>query len=173
MATLGPIDIRGVDDLLDSTVFPDRVGNQITAAAAPSVGGQLCRVLADGGADEGWQGEFRIPKGYVGVPKIDVTVVLGGAPGAADTLGFGFRKRAAADNESADGTFDAEQVVSVTIGSSGSAYANEDLARFTIALTAADYAVDDVVMYYLYLDSSGTSYTGNALVISADFIWDN
>jgi hypothetical protein len=172
MATLGPIDLRGVDDLLDSGVFPDRVGNQITAATPPSVGGQLCRVV-EGAADEGWQGEFTVPKSYVGAPIIRITVILDGAPGASDTLGFGFRKQATADDESADGTFATEQTVSSTIGSSGLAYSDEDLAQFEIALTAGDYAIDDLVFYHLYSDASGTSYTGNVLVVGAEFIWDN
>lgn len=163
------MDIRGPDDLLESGVYQDRVGNQITAAAAPSVGSQLALLLADGGTDLGWYGEFLVPKNYVGTPKIVIRGILDGAPGASDTLGFGFRKRAVANNEAADGTFDAEQAVSSTIGSSGSAHSDEDEVELSITLTAGDYAVDDSVYYYLYIDATGTSYTGNFLLTGAYF----
>lgn len=155
--------------LPDAGVFQDRIGNQITAATAPSVGGLLAYVVADGGADEGWQGSFSIPKNYVGTPKIVVKGILDGAPGASDTLGFGFRKRAVANNESADGTFDAEQVISATIGSGGSAHADEDMFELLITLTAGDYAIDDEVFYYFYVDASGTSYVGNVLITRVEF----
>jgi hypothetical protein len=140
------------------------VANQITEATTPSVGDILCYVMADGGSDEGMYGSFKIPKNYVGSPKIVVTGVLDGSPGASDTLGFGFRKRAIANNESADGTFDAEETVSSTIGSGGSNHADEDLIELSITLTAGDYAVDDQVHFYLYIDASGTTYAGNFLL---------
>jgi hypothetical protein len=154
----------GPNGALDSSVFMDLVSNQITAAASPSVGDTLKPVLVGGGGDVGWKDDFRIPKEYVGSPKIIVRGILDGAPGAADTLGFGFRKRAVAGNESADGTFDAEQTVSTTIGSGGSNYADEDEFELSITLTAGDYVVDDSVYFYFYLDDSGTTYTGNALI---------
>jgi hypothetical protein len=155
--------------LPDSGVFPDRVGNQITAAAAPSVGGQLCYVMADGGSDEGFQDSFAIPKNYVGSPKIVVRGILDGVPGASDTLGFGFRKRAVANNEAADGTYDAEQTVSSTIGSSGSNHSDEDEIELSITLTAGDYSVDDTVYYYFYIDASGGTYAGNFLLTGLFF----
>ena len=96
--------------------------------------------------------------------------VLDGAPSAGDDLGFGFRKRAVADNEAADGTFDAEQTVQNTdIGSTGSAYSDEDLYITSITLTAGDYSVDDEVFGYFYLDASGTTYTGNFLLLALEF----
>jgi hypothetical protein len=154
---------------LDSGVFPDSVANQITEATTPSLGDVLCYVLADGGADEGLYGRFAIPKNYVGTPKIVLKGVLDGAPGAADTLGFGVRKRAVANNEAADGTFDAEQVVSAIIGSDGTNHADEDLIELSITLTGGDYAVDDEVFFYVYLDASGTSYAGNVLLTGVEF----
>jgi hypothetical protein len=153
----------------DASVSPDTVGGQITAAADPSVGRMGCYVLADGGVDEGLSLHFSIPKNYVGSPAIIVQGILDGAPGASDTLGFGFRKRAVADNESADGTFDAEQPASDTVGSGGLNYADKDLLTMSIALTAVDYAVDDRVLGYVFLDASATSYTGNFLLIDVLF----
>jgi hypothetical protein len=164
------IDISlGPASALDSDVFQNLVGNEITAAASPSVGDILATVLADGGSDEGWKDRFEIPQEYVGTPKITIKGILDGAPGASDTLGFGFRKRAVADNESADGTFDAEQTVSATIGSSGSGHSDEDDFELSITLTAGDYAVADSVYFYFYIDASGTSYTGNVLITGVDF----
>jgi hypothetical protein len=148
----------------DTGVFTSLVSAQITAATSPSIGDQFCWVMADGGADEGLHFWFSIPKNYVGSPVLVIRGVLDGAPGASDTLGFGFRKRAVANNEAADGTFDAEQTVSSTIGSSGSNHADEDEIELSITLTAGDYAVDDMVYGYLYIDASGTTYAGNFLL---------
>lgn len=157
----------------DTGVFQDRVGNQITAAATPSVGDVLAFVLADGGSDEGLKGSFMVPKNYVGTPVCVIRGVLDGAPGASDTLGFGFRKRAVANNESADGTFDAEQTVSTTIGSNGTNHSNEDEIELTITLTGSDFSVDDMVYYYVYIDASGTSYAGNFLLTGCFFEYVN
>lgn len=159
------VSVLGVNVIPDSGVFPDIIGNQITEGVAPSIGTQGCFVMADAGSDEGIYIDFPIPKNYVGTPKLVVQGILDGAPGAAETLGFGFRKRAVANNESADGTFDAEQTVSSGIGSGGSAHADEDWIELSIDLTAGDYAVDDRVFGYVYIDASGTSYTGNFLLI--------
>jgi len=153
----------------DAGVPLDLVSNQITSATAPSIGNLLAYVMADGGADEGLYILFRVPKNYVGSPKIGVIGVLDGTPGASETLGFGFRKRAVADNESADGTFDAEQTVSSTIGSSGSNHADEDQLVTSITLTGGDYDVDDMVYGYIYLDASGTTYAGNFLLTEVFF----
>ncbi|MGE3175932.1 MAG: hypothetical protein AB7O32_00565 [Vicinamibacterales bacterium] len=153
----------------DAGVPVDRVANQISAAAAPSVGELLCHVLADGGADEGVYGLFSVPKNYVGTPKLVVKGILDGSPGASDTLGFSVRKRAVANNEAADGAFDAEQTASATIGSSGLAYADEDLLEMSVSLTAGDYAVDDQVFLYVAIDASGTSFAGNVLLTALEF----
>lgn len=161
-----PIKIVGQD----SGVPTDLISNQITAATAPSIGNQLCQVMADGGSDEGVYVRFTVPKNYVGTPKLVVKGVLDGAPSAGDDLGFSFRKRAVANNEAADGTFDAEQTVQNTdIGSTGTNHANEDLYEASITLTAGDYAVDDEVYGYLAIDASGTTYTGNFLLTSLEF----
>lgn len=163
------ISILDANTLPESTVFPDLIANHITEAATPSVGFMACFVLNDGGVDEGIFGGFSIPKNYVGSPVIVVKGILDGAPGASETLGFGFRKRAVANNEAADATFDAEQVASETIGSSGTNHVDEDNYVETIALTAGDYSIDDDVYFYCFLDSSGTSYTGNFLLTDVQF----
>jgi hypothetical protein len=156
-----PVDIVRAD----SGVGVDLVSNQITAAASPSVGDQTCYVLADGGTDEGVYVRFEVPQNYVGTPKLTIKGILDGAPSNGDDLGFGARKRAVADNEAADGALDAEQTYQNTdIGSTGSAYANEDLLVAEISLTAGDYAAGDEVYAYVYLDASGTTYTGNFLL---------
>jgi hypothetical protein len=154
----------------DSTVPLDLVSAQITSATAPSVGQQLAYVMADGGSDEGLNLRFHIPKNYVGTPKLVVKGILDGAPSAGDDLAFGFRKRAVANNESADGTFDAEQTAqNADIGSTGTNHANEDLFEISITLTAGDYAVDDEVYGYVFIDASQTTYTGNFLLTDVLF----
>lgn len=162
-----PVSITG----MDATVFPARVSSQIASAATPSVGDMDCYVMNDGGADEGVYGEFDVPKNYVGTPKLVIRGYLDGTPGASETLGFACRKRAVANNESADGTFDAEQTVSATIGSSGSNHADEDFYEASITLTAGDFAVDDAVNVYAYIDASGTTYAGNFLLRASSGIF--
>lgn len=171
MATLrAPVEIVRPDSL----VFQDIVSNQITSATTPSVGDLLCYVLADGGTDEGVYVRFSIPQNYVGTPLFVMKGILDGAPGASDVLGTAFRKRAVADNEAADGTFDAEQLSPATvIGSSGGNYSNEDLMVQTIALTAGDYAAGDEVFGWFYLDSNVTTYAGNLLLMSVEFQYDD
>jgi hypothetical protein len=153
----------------DSGVSLQLASNQLTVAAAPSVGGQTCYVMADGGSDIGLQGSFKVPKNYVGSPTLVITGILDGAPGASDVLGFGVRKRAVAHGESADGTFDAEQTASATIGSSGDGHGDEDEIEEAISLTAGDYAVDDTVHWHAFIDASTTTYTGNFLLTAVEF----
>lgn len=157
------------NEIPDTGVALDAVGNQITAAASPSVGDLLAYVFG-AGADEGVKLSFKIPKNYVGTPKIVVTGLLDGAPGASDTLQISWRKRAVAQNEVADGTFDAEQTgVSRTIGSGGESFSDEDLIEMAIAATGGDFAVDDMVYAYIYIDDGSTSYAGNFLVQDIEF----
>ena len=166
--------------LPDSGVPIDTVANQITEATEPSIGTQRCFVIADGGADEGVRCKFTVPKNYVGTPKLIIRGILDGAPSAAQTLQFGFRKRAVdatPPGESADGTFDAEQTSDVKgraddiIGSNGANYADEDEFELVIPLTAGDYAVDDSVYGYVYIDASGTDYAGNVLLCDEDSVF--
>lgn len=155
---------------MDATVFPSMIVNQITSAATPSIGDLPCYVLNETGTDEGVYVRFKIPKNFVGTPKLVVTGILDGVVGATDTLGFGFRKRASANNESADGTFDAEQVTTSTIGATGgSSHSDEDLYETSITLTGADYAIDDQVSGYVYIDASGGNYAGNFLLTDLEF----
>lgn len=160
-----PIRITGPD----STCYPTMIADQITEVAAPSVGNIPAWLMVDGGSDNGVYVVFSIPKNFVGTPKLVVKAVLDGSPGASDVLGFTFRKRAVADNEAADGTFDAEQTSSATIGSGGSGHADEDLVEQSITLTAGDYSVDDQVYGYLALDVSSTTYAGNVLLTALEF----
>jgi hypothetical protein len=152
----------------DSGVPMDLIANQITEATTPSLGDLLCYVLGTG-ADEGVRGFFKVPKNYVGTPKLVFSGYLDGAPGASDTLGFAVRKRAVANNEAGDATFDAEQTVSSTIGSGGSGHSDEDFLEASVTLTAGDYAVDDQVQFWAYIDDSGSSYAGNFLLTDVEF----
>jgi hypothetical protein len=150
----------------DANCFPDQVANQISAAGTPSVGDLIAYVLNDAGSDAGVFVRFVVPQNYIGTPKLKIYGILDGTPSSGDDLGFGFRKRAVADDEAADGTFDAEQT---TQNTDISGHANEDLYVTEITLTAGDYAVGDEVYGYLYLDASGTTYAGNFLLTSLHF----
>ena len=161
--------ILGGNLRVEAGIFPDLVKNQITAAAAPSIGEQFAYVMNDGGSDVGFYGNFHVPQNYVGTPVLVIRGILDGAPGASDTLGFGLQIKAVADNEAADGAYGTEQVASATIGSSGSSHSDEDLLEETISLTAGDYTAGDDVGFYFFLDTSGTSYTGNFLLLDAFF----
>ena len=145
------------------------VGAEIAAGTAPSVANQFAYKLSDAGADRGFNHDYSIPKNYVGSPALVARGILDGAPGASDTLGLGNRKRAVANNEVAAGTFDAEQVTAPTIGSGGSGHADTDEIEVSISLTAGDYAVDDRVYSYFFIDASGTSYAGNFLLTGLYF----
>lgn len=158
---------------MDTGVFASLVSAQITAATAPSIGTQICYVMNDGGADEGVYFRFPIPRNYVGTPVLVIKGVLDGAPGAADILAVGFRKRAVANNEVADGTFDAEQIASETIGTNGTSHSDEDSYEETITLTAGDYAIDDEVFGYLYIDASVQTYAGNFLLTDVLFQYND
>jgi hypothetical protein len=153
----------------DAGVFDDLVSNQITAAAAPSVGNQICTVISDAGTSRGIYGRFTVPQDYTGSPVLRIVGILDGAPGASDVLAFGFRKRSVADNAAADGTFDAANTGSLTIGSSGGNYADEDLVVLTITLTAGDYAAGNEVFYWLYIDATPNTYAGNLLLCDVEF----
>jgi hypothetical protein len=153
----------------DAGVSPDTVGGQITTDADPSIGRIGCYVLADGGVDEGFTLHFRVPDPYVGSPVVVIEGVLDGAPGAADTLGFGFRKRVLTDNAAAYNTLDAEQLASATIGSGGLDYADRDYLVMLIPLTGAVFATGNRVIGYVFLDSSATTYTGNFLPLDVRF----
>lgn len=154
----------------DANCFPDLVSNQITATN--EIGNFLAYVLADGGADEGVYVQWRVPQNYVGTPRIRVTGILDGAPGAAETLGFGIKGLSRADNEAADTAFSAEDVASATIGSGGTNHSNEDAYEEEIALSnLSGLAAGEMVYAYVFLDASATSYAGNFLLTDIAFVY--
>lgn len=158
------IPIRGMNHRPEEDVYFTPVETQITAATAPSIGKQFAELMADGGSDVGFYDDFKVPPNYSSGGKIVITGVLDGAPGAADTLGFGIRGRAVADNESADGTYGTEDAASVTIGSNDLGYSDEDLVIIEITLSNLTFAASEAVFYYFFIDTSGTTFTGNFLL---------
>lgn len=153
----------------DTGVFQDLIGNQITAATAPSIGTQLAWVISDAGSNRGIHIRFSIPDNYGSSPTLRIVGILDGAPGANDVLSFGFRKLVAGDNATSDGTYGTEQTVSVTIGSSGQNYSDEDLCILTINLTAGDYSANQEVFGWLYIHATNTTYAGNFLLVDGCF----
>ena len=148
--------------LPESGVFFDRVGNQITSANP--VGNQLALVISDGGADRGFYDSFKIPKNYVGTPKIVVTGILDGAMTTV-TLAFGARGITVADNEVADAAYSTED-----LGNTAVDHADEDKVEVSITLTnLTGFAVDDEVHYHLFINADVNTYAGNLLVTQVEF----
>lgn len=148
--------------LPDAGVFPDRVGNQITATN--QVGNQLCLVMADGGADEGFYDSFKVPKNYVGSPKFVATGILDGVMTSV-TLQFGIKGITISDNEASDAAYSTEDTGNITAD-----HADEDKAEVSItASNFSGFAADDEVHYYFYIDASGNTYAGNFLLTQLEF----
>lgn len=147
--------------LPESGVFPDRVGNQITATN--QVGNQLCLVMADGGSDEGFYDSFKVPKNYVGTGKIVATGILDGAMSSV-TFQIGVRGLTVADNEASDTAYSTEDT-----GNTTTDHADKDKIEVSITLSnLSGLAVDDEVHYYFFIDATGT-YTGNFLLTQLEF----
>ena len=157
------ISILGPNTALEAGVAYDLVGAYITATN--EVGNQLSMVLADGGSDIGFYGDFEVPQNYVGSAAIIVKGILDGSPGSSDTLGFAVKGLAIADNEASDQAYSSEDTASATIGSSGGSYSDEDIYEDSITLSNFSFSVGDRALFYFYLDTSGTSYTGNFLLL--------
>lgn len=154
----------------DANVFPDRIGNQITATN--EIGNFIAYVMNDGGADEGVYAQISVPANYVGTPVLEIRGILDGAPGAAEVLGFGVKGLSRADNEAADTAFSTEDIASATIGSGGTNHSNEDEYEETIAFSnLSGLAAGEEVYIYVFLDASATTYGGNFLLTSLRFLY--
>lgn len=152
---------------MDDGVAYTELGQLLTLVSLPSMANQPCYVLLATAADNGVYVRFDIPQqGYGTAPQMRLKGFFSGAPSAGDDLGFGMRKRAIANNESADGTFDPEETTQNTdIG----AWADEDMYEAVIPLTAADYQAGDQVGAYVYVVDTLTNYGGQFLLTSAIF----
>lgn len=157
---------------LESGAFPTPIGTQITATN--EIGNQMATVLADGGADLGGYGRFKVPANYVGTPVIVIEGYIDGAPGASDVLGFGVTGLPLAPGEAGDQAYGSEDIASATIGSSGDAHSDEDLVRETIALSnIGTLAAGDEVQVYVFIDASATTYAGNYLLTGLYFQYED
>lgn len=163
MATRRGPSLLNANASLDDGPFFDKVKNQLTLTNA-AVGEELVLVLSDGGADEGFTGKFEVPQEYVGSPELVIKGILDGAPAAANTLGFGVTGKNTTDKDSVDAAFSTEDVVSETIGSNGTGHGDEQHYEKVLPLSNFVVAAGKTARFYVFLDSSGTSYGGNFLL---------
>lgn len=153
----------------DANVFPDRIGNRITATN--EIGNFIAYVLTSG-SDKGVYAQITVPANYVGTPVIEIVGILDGAPGASDVLGFGVTGLSRGDNEAADAAFSAEDIASATIGSGGTNHSDEDQYVETIALSnLSGLAAGEEVYIYLFRDHSVNTYAGEFLLTSLRFLY--
>src|SRR3972149_2316639 len=120
------IEIRGPDHLPESGVFYDRIGNQITATN--QIGNQLAEVVSDGGADRGWDDNFKVPQNYVGTPVVVLRGILDGAMTSV-TLAFGAQGLVLDDNAAGDAAYSTED-----LGNTAVDHADEDEVEVLITL---------------------------------------
>lgn len=164
MATIR-IPIMGIGTNPDDTgnTFLDRVDNQL--GGMTNVKDQLCMVMQApaGGGDTGFHGSFKIPKNYVGTPKIIITGVLSVA--VTNVLAFGMTLLGRADSESIDTAYEAEATVS---NSTWTGYAIEDMIELSFTPTGT-LAVDDTIVYYFYREDGADDSTIDFLLTSLEF----
>jgi hypothetical protein len=98
-------------------------------------------------ARRGFYGAFRVPKNYVGSPAIVGKWLTTATTG--DVV-FDFDYRAVADGESGDPSTNQESVTT-TEAAAGTAR-NEN--AFSLSLTAANFAADDIVLFYFVRDAA-------------------
>lgn len=149
----------------DASVVFNLISSQLSLTNA-DIGKVGCWVLKDEAADNGWSDSFMVPQNYVGSPKVVVTGIFDGEPGAGDDLGFTIKGKELADNEAADAAFGTEDTVQDTdIGD----YADEDYFEFSITLSNIVPVVGETIFYYFARDDGSTTYTGNLLVTGLHF----
>lgn len=164
------IPIMGATTLPDATgeCFMDNINNQM--ALATLLARNLVMVLKDPTADCGFYGSFQVPQNYsaTGTTKVVVVGVLDGTVGAT-TLAFEFSYISKADGETVESAWTDSDKFEIT-SLSGSGYANEELvALASSAITAADFAAADEVMYYFKRDFSDDSFVGDFHVLGLYF----
>ncbi len=158
--------------ILGPNTIPDTSGKcwqePYTILATNDVWGLLVYRHDENGANNtqlstrvGLRGGFKVPKEYVGTPKIIVTWT------ATVTTGnrvWDFDYRAVANAESLDQTGNQE---SVTVTTGAPAAANNKVES-ALTLTAANLAVDDFVEFELFADGTDASDTLAAATLITD-----
>jgi hypothetical protein len=130
-----------------------------------NVKNQLCMVMdyPQGAADSGFYGSFKVPKNYVGTPKIVVMGTFVGAP--ANTFAVGCQLVGLADSESIDTAYEAEDLANE---GTWTGYADEDMFEISITMTVT-LAADDTVFYWFFRDDSADNQTQAFLLTSLEF----
>jgi hypothetical protein len=142
--------------------YPDNINNQMLLAACPWRGQVV--VFKDPTADCGFYGAFKVPKNYVGTPKVVVTGLLDGTVGAT-SVDFEFSYRALADNESVEQTW--QESVTFNTGNTNG-WTNEDLVEVS-GTCSANFAVDDWVFFYFKRDQGTDDFVGDFHLVDLEF----
>ena len=154
------IGIISPNTLFAANIFPGRIADHLTLTNA-DIGNVGVIVLPELASDFGFYGDWMVPQNYVGTPKVVVTGIFDGEPGAGDDLGFTIKGKELADDETADAAFGTEDTFQDTdIG----AYADEDYFEFAITLSNIVPVVGETIYYLFARDDSATTYTGILLM---------
>lgn len=122
-------------------------------------------VFRDTATKIGIGGQFVVPKNYVGTPKI---ILIWRANATTGNVVWDFDYRAIANAESLDPSTD-QEAATVTTGTSATAHNRQESA---IALTAANLAADDIVLFNLSRDGAASdTMAADALVEEVLFEW--
>jgi|SRR3990172_2821249 len=154
--------------ILGYSTLPDTSGSVFFEPASVNFGANdlnphLVVAFADTATKIELRGSFSVPKNYVGVPKV---VVIWGAIPTTGNVVWDFDYTAIASGESLDPSADQEAVTVTTTVNGTARFRNESL----MALTAANLAVDDVVVFSLSRDGAASdTLAGVAYVVAVLF----
>lgn len=152
------IPILGNSLAFDNGVYPSKLNAELTLTNNKN---QLCIVMPyPTGSDLGIELSFTVPQNYSGSPVLVIKGILDGTP--ANVLAFGCQQVSAADSETVDVAYEAEDL---TNNSTWTGYANEDHFFTLITLTPSSaYVAGDMVYLKLYRDDSVDTTTFNFLL---------
>lgn len=140
-------------------VSPDTTGNAwfepYTIVASNDVWKHEILRLKDAAADCGIYGQFSVPKNYVGTAKI-VIVWSSTVTSGNWYAGFNYRAVGGDDSESLDQSGTQESVTPAVDAAPGAANRRME---FSLTLTSANLAVDDLVEFFFFRDNDNGSET--------------
>ncbi len=125
--------------------------------------------LKDPSADTGFHGMFKVPKNYIGTPKIVITGIIDGTVGST-SVDFEFSYVSLANNESIETGW----VESVTWDSGNtSGWTTEDLMELVSGALGSNFSVDDQVFFYMKRDYGTDDFVGDFHVTALEFEYND
>lgn len=145
------------------SVYPSLLSIELSLTNSKKI---PCMVmLAPTGSDIFCELAFKIPKNYVGTPKLVITGVIDGTP--ANVFGITTQQVSVDDSETADVAYETEDTAS---NSTWTGYADEDMYEISVPLTPASaYVPDDTVLLKYGRDDSVDTQTIAFLVTGLEF----